>query len=407
MSAKETYKQLLSNQKSRTGFLIFVFVFIVLIVWFGVSIINTRKAKNNSDVAVKVTSSTLQDNTPGQSENPLYNEAIREQNLQQGIEALNNQQSFEPVLSNNIETESVIDKLAVPEVPPIENTTIVVPKPVEIEPVVQPVIVNPEPQVVNVSQKVAPAPIKNDNALIVLLAGAFDNRGTDIETDFTRKGPSTNNNGATINSNNNIGGTPVRLNNTTTNSSNSSTTVIDKAGTIYNAILDTAINTDEPGPVLATIVGGKFDKSKVLCQMQANDQTALVSCSTLSSPKLNKSLQVNLVAVSPETTRTGLATSVNNHYFERYVVGLGAAFLKGYADLLTSKNRTIIINSDGSSVQSTGDLSEEDMQKGALGEVAKTLADDVRANTQNLKPTVKVSAGTAIGLIVLTDIETN
>ena len=53
-----------------------------------------------------------------------------------------------------------------------------------------------------------------------------------------------------------------------TQSSKSSDQETIKAGKIMFAVLNTAVNSDEPGPILATIVGGKYKGAKLLGKIQ-------------------------------------------------------------------------------------------------------------------------------------------
>ena len=111
-----------------------------------------------------------------------------------------------------------------------------------------------------------------------------------------------------------------------------------------------------------------------------------------------------MVEVDPTTTRTGLATDVDHHYFQKYVDGLGESFVKVYAEALTRQNTTTSVNALGGVTVVQGSLSSKDITKQGIGEMGKTIGDDIKQSASNLKPTVYVAAGTAIGLMALDDL---
>ncbi|HRE32919.1 MAG TPA: hypothetical protein PLD88_13150, partial [Candidatus Berkiella sp.] len=70
-----------------------------------------------------------------------------------------------------------------------------------------------------------------------------------------------------------------------------------KAGTVLYGVLDTAVNSDEKGPVLATIVSGKYQGGRLVGAFTHQDQqeTVIIQFSTMSLPKRTKSLAVQAV----------------------------------------------------------------------------------------------------------------
>ncbi len=51
-----------------------------------------------------------------------------------------------------------------------------------------------------------------------------------------------------------------------------------KAGTIMFAVLDTAVNSDEPGPILATMVSGKYKGAKLIGRLTNLEPKRKKSC---------------------------------------------------------------------------------------------------------------------------------
>lgn len=195
-----------------------------------------------------------------------------------------------------------------------------------------------------------------------------------------------------------------------TNSANKNQVLI-KAGTILYAALDTAVNSDEPGPVLATIIQGEFKGAKVLGTLQSAATNAgtgrpekvvlnFNSFIPLDSPK---SMSIKAVAVDPDSARTALATDVDHHYLLRYGTLLGSAFLSGYGSVIASAGTTQTNTTAGVTTTEKPPLSPKEKIYAALGQVGQQLgqATGTYFNTPN---TIKVEQGTGFGLLVLNDL---
>ncbi len=205
-----------------------------------------------------------------------------------------------------------------------------------------------------------------------------------------------------------------------------------KAGTVYFAVLETAINTDEPGPVMAKVVSGKYNGSKLMGSVQAvtnkNAQKITVNFSKLILPNADETITIQAVAIDPETARTALASEVNNHYLLRYGSLFASSFLSGMgkavtnsgkitvpansADLanaisgITSNSSTNTNSSEASQVNASVQpkLTVEEQIKAGLGEVGQKWGEQVKPYFE-MAPTITVDAGTSFGLLFLDDTE--
>ncbi|MBP9764130.1 MAG: hypothetical protein KBD03_02310 [Gammaproteobacteria bacterium] len=188
-------------------------------------------------------------------------------------------------------------------------------------------------------------------------------------------------------------------------------TVLIKAGSILFAVLDTAVNTDEPGPVMATIVQGEFEGAKVIGTTQmssqpGNDRPEKVTLNfvTMSTPTLPKSLAIQGVAIDTDTARTALASDVDHHYLLRYGTLFASSFMSGYAKVITSAGTVQTNSGTGTTSTTTPQLSGRKEVFAALGEVGKKFGD--ATSTYFTTPnTVTVNAGTGIGLLILADVK--
>jgi YD repeat-containing protein len=177
-----------------------------------------------------------------------------------------------------------------------------------------------------------------------------------------------------------------------------------KAGTIMFAVLDTAVNSDEPGPVMATITEGKLKGGKLLGTMSLQGQNAMLSFNVLNLPGAGSSLPVNVVAIDPGTARTAISSDTDNHYMLRYGTLFASSFLSGYAQALAQSGSTTTITLNGIVHQIPPFNSQQKIMM-ALGNVGQQYS-NVLGNLVNTPPTVKIYAGTGVGILFLSDMQT-
>jgi len=175
-----------------------------------------------------------------------------------------------------------------------------------------------------------------------------------------------------------------------------------KAGTIIFATLDTGINSDENSPILATIVSGPLKGGKVLGNFQRLDKKVLLQFTVLSMPKLTNSIGINAVAIDPNTAKTALATHVDSHIMLRYGTLFAATFIHGVAQAMQNSGTTVQSSLLGTTVTMPQLDTMQQLIIG-LGTAGDKLS-SVLAPLVNTPPTVEVSAGSGIGLLVMADL---
>lgn len=179
-----------------------------------------------------------------------------------------------------------------------------------------------------------------------------------------------------------------------------------KAGTVLFAVIDTAINTDDKGPILATIVSGKMQGGKVIGAFTHADyeEAVIIQFSTMSLPKRTNSIGIQAVAIDPDTARTALASDVDHHYFLRYGSLFASAFISGYGKAITQQGTTTTSPLTGTTTTTTPPLDNKEKFLAALGEVGTAWAGQIKP-IFNTPYTVTVDQGTGIGLLFLSDVE--
>jgi len=187
-----------------------------------------------------------------------------------------------------------------------------------------------------------------------------------------------------------------------------------KAGDILFGILLTSVNSDQPGPILARIVSGPLNGSKIVGTINpatipqtANapkvSKTLILEFTLINIPGKRISVPITAVAIDPQTANTGLATSVDNHYLLRYGTFFAANFLSGIGQAISSQNQAKIITSSGTAdIGRTTGLNPQEETKIAIGKTAEAFTKSL--NFLDTPPTIRVSSGTALGILLQNDL---
>ena len=197
----------------------------------------------------------------------------------------------------------------------------------------------------------------------------------------------------------------------TNQSANNANQPLIKAGSILFASLDTAVNSDEPGPVMATIVTGQYKGTKLIGSIQNNPaipgsngpEKLILSFSTMSVPYLPQSIDVTAVAIDPDTARTALASDVNHHYVERYGSLFASSFLEGYGQAVTQSGSTVTVSPFGGTNTQYSQLNPEEELIAGFGQIGQDWGQQL-GQTFNRKNTITINAGISLGVLFLDDV---
>lgn len=179
-----------------------------------------------------------------------------------------------------------------------------------------------------------------------------------------------------------------------------------KAGTILFATIDTGINSDEPGPVLATIVSGKYKGARLIGKLTTFGnfgQKVMVTFYTMTLPNYPSSININAVAVDADTARTGLSSYTNNHYLLKYGALFASSFLEGYGQAFLQSGQSVAYVGGLVPITIARQLSGTDKLFVALGNVGNSFGQQI-ATLANLPPTVHVYSGTGVGILFTQDV---
>lgn len=177
-----------------------------------------------------------------------------------------------------------------------------------------------------------------------------------------------------------------------------------KAGTVLFAVIETSINSDEKTPIMAHIVTGELNGSKLLGTFTRVNKRLLISFSVLSEPSYPTSIPINAVAIDPDTARTAITGEVNSHYLLRYGTLFASAFLEGVSQGIINQGITsnCLISGFGCTVTQNPLTVNQQIAVG-LGKVGQAYAQRMGENF-TVPPTIRIPAGTGIGVLVMGDL---
>lgn len=177
-----------------------------------------------------------------------------------------------------------------------------------------------------------------------------------------------------------------------------------RAGDILFAVLDTGINTDRPGPIMATIVSGQFKDAKLMGTLSVtNDHEAVkLKFNRMIMPHWRHSQSINALAINPKTAHTALASSVNHHYLVRFGSIIASSFLQGVGEAVEKSGQTNV-SGNGTTTQTVDNFSTRDEALIGLGKVGEKMSGAAKKEF-NRNPTVKVKPGTSMGILFMNDV---
>lgn len=184
-----------------------------------------------------------------------------------------------------------------------------------------------------------------------------------------------------------------------------------KAGDIIFAVLNTTINSDYPGPILATVVSGPLKGSKLIGAVSQGPtldgtegpESVMLKFTQINVPGKPTTGTMSSVAIDPDTAYTVMADDVDHHYLLRYGTLFASSFLEGVGDAVQQSGSTTTTDVFGGSTTVNGNLSVGDEIIVGLGKVGSTMGEQME-DYFNRPPTVYVYAGTSMGILLLSDL---
>ncbi|MGL5741187.1 MAG: type IVB secretion system protein DotG/IcmE [Legionella sp.] len=183
-----------------------------------------------------------------------------------------------------------------------------------------------------------------------------------------------------------------------------------KMGDVLFAVIDTSVNSDEPGPILATIVSGQLKGAKLIgsFNVPANANKMVITFNNMSIPGAPKTISITAYAIDSNTARTALSSRTDHHYLMRYGSLFASSFLEGFGNAFQSANTTVTIGGTGggNNVTIANGFGRSTLENAVIGlaTVGKTWGQQAQL-LFNTPTTVEVFAGTPVGVLFTQDIQ--
>lgn len=177
-------------------------------------------------------------------------------------------------------------------------------------------------------------------------------------------------------------------------------------GTVVYAQMISEASSDAPGPVLAEILQGPLAGARLIGSFQSQRDKMVISFGTLAlgtdrdGKVIDASVPVSAYAVDSRTVGTAMASSVDYHLLENVGVTFAAAFVEGFGRAIGQSGQTISQGVAGQVITNPA-LSTREQLYVAGGTAAGAAGQSLTQLFGNRPPTVKVAAGTAIGVLFL------
>ncbi len=171
------------------------------------------------------------------------------------------------------------------------------------------------------------------------------------------------------------------------------------AGRIAYAQILTEANSDVPGPVLAQILSGPLSGSRILGSFEKEKELLTLNFDTIIVKGI--SIDVDAVAIDPDTTLPAMATDVDHHYLARVVLPMASAFITGMASAISESGRTNITIQGETVAEETEDTDSEQEVASGIEEAGQKLSEIIDETADDIEVTVRVEAGTPMGILFL------
>jgi intracellular multiplication protein IcmE len=116
-----------------------------------------------------------------------------------------------------------------------------------------------------------------------------------------------------------------------------------------------------------------------------------------------KPLEANGIVVAPDSMEEAVATSVDQHYLERFVLPAAAAFVQGLGTAVAMGNSTATVSPFGGTTQTFWPLSVKQEALVAGGAAAQGIGNAMTASIPK-GPTVHLAANVSVGVMFLSNV---
>jgi intracellular multiplication protein IcmE len=180
--------------------------------------------------------------------------------------------------------------------------------------------------------------------------------------------------------------------------------IIIKSGERVFVSIDTAINTDEPSPVIAMILSGNARGMTIFGQSRHNpDNTISVEFTRIALPS-GKSAPISAFAIDPNTGRTAVEGNVDHKIFERFVLPALAAGFSKYGEIMARQAQTSSVAPLTGVTTITQNMTAQEVRNAAIGAGAGSISGAIGKSASEANPSVTTERNLGIEVIFMQEL---
>lgn len=157
-------------------------------------------------------------------------------------------------------------------------------------------------------------------------------------------------------------------------------------------------SSDQGGPVVVEALSGPVAGSRMTGTFERREDRLVVRLDSMSLPDGTQQ-RIEALVIAPDSMETSVASSVDHHYGERFVLPVAAAFVAGLGQAIAQSNTTATVSPFGSVTGfSRLNLGQ---QAGVGAGVAGAQLGQILKDSAPKGPTVRLDAGVNVGVLFL------
>ena len=163
-----------------------------------------------------------------------------------------------------------------------------------------------------------------------------------------------------------------------------------------------AVDSDTNGPIVLEADTGPISGDRMIGTFsKSGNDRLIVKVETVEHR--GAPLEANGVVIAPDSMETAVASSIDEHYIERFVLPAASAFMSGLGQAVALGNSTSTVSPFGGTTQTFGPLTFKQEALVAGGAAASAVSTALSAETPK-GPTVHLAANVSVGVMFLSNL---
>jgi intracellular multiplication protein IcmE len=163
-----------------------------------------------------------------------------------------------------------------------------------------------------------------------------------------------------------------------------------------------AVDSDTNGPIVLEADTGPISGDRMIGTFsKSGNDRLIVKVETVEHR--GTPLEANGLVIAPDSMETAVASSIDEHYVERFVLPAASAFMSGLGQAVALGNSTSTVSPFGGTTQTFGPLTFKQETLVAGGAAATAVSTALNAETPK-GPTVHLAANVSVGVMFLSNL---